>query len=74
MNTVEQLRAKKKITQERMALDLNVSQSAVAQWESGKKVPTLKKAKEIAEYFDTTIDAIFFEDDYNTMLEKANVN
>lgn len=61
MNEIEKLRLEIGITQEKMALDLNVSQSAVAQWESGKRVPPLKKAKEIADYFDTTIDVIFLK-------------
>ncbi|UYO62828.1 helix-turn-helix domain-containing protein [Acetobacterium wieringae] len=68
MNAIEFLRNEKKITQEKMANDLRVTQSAVAQWESGKRVPPLKKAKEIADYFNTTIDVVFFEGEYNTKL------
>ncbi|MBC3796464.1 helix-turn-helix transcriptional regulator [Acetobacterium tundrae] len=74
MNAIEQFRTNKKITQEKMATDLSVSQSAVAQWESGKRVPPLKKAKEIADYFDTTIEIIFFDEEYNTMLEKCKAS
>lgn len=68
MNAIEFLRNEKKITQEEMANDLSVTQSAVAQWESGKRVPPLKKAKEIADYFNTTIDVVFFEGEYNSKL------
>lgn len=74
MNAIEKFRANMGVTQEKIALDLNVSQSAVAQWESGKRVPPLKKAKEIADYFGTTIDVIFFEGDYNTKLEKPKAS
>jgi len=74
MNAIEKHRAGIGITQEKMAQDLGVSQGAVAQWESGKRNPPLKKAKEIADYFGTTIDVIFFDNGYNIELEKPKAS
>lgn len=73
MNNIEKYRVEKGVTQEKMAADLNVSQAAVAQWESGKRNPPLKKAKQISDYLGKSIDKIFFNIDYNNMLENKKL-
>lgn len=53
---LKELRAAKKITQEALAKDINVSKGAVAMWETGKRTPDLDMLKTIAAYFGTSVD------------------
>ena len=48
------LREEEGITQSALAEKLGVSQSAVAQWEAGTRVPTAGAIVAIARYFDTS--------------------
>ncbi len=52
------LREEEGITQSALAEKLGVSQSAVAQWEAGTRVPTAGAIVAIARYFDTSADFI----------------
>ena len=52
------LREEEGITQSALAENLGVSQSAVAQWEAGTRVPTAGAIVAIARYFDTSADFI----------------
>lgn len=60
MNRLTELRKKKGLTQKEFSKILNVSVGAVGMWESGKRTPTSKTMKKIAEYFGMTIEDIFF--------------
>lgn len=53
---LKELRAEKKITQDALAKDMNVSKGAVAMWETGKRKPDMDMLKKIAAYFGTTVD------------------
>lgn len=68
MNNIAKYRAKKGLTQNELAEELNVTSGAVGMWETGKRVPNLDMAKEIADYFDTTIEEIFFTEKDNDTL------
>ena len=50
------LRTQKGISQSALAAMLGVSQQAVAKWESGKAEPDSNTLKEIAKYFNVSID------------------
>lgn len=50
------LRKEKNISQETMALDLNVSRQAVSKWETDQSLPDLDKIKILADYFNVSID------------------
>lgn len=54
------LRKKHNMTQNELANRLNVSKSAVALWETGKRTPTLSKAIAIAAIFDVSVGEISF--------------
>ena len=58
--TLANLRANKKITQRQLAEALNIAPSAVAMYETGKRTPSLERAKEIARYFDVPVEALIF--------------
>lgn len=70
MNNISKYRAIKGLTQNDLAEDLNVTSGAVGMWETGKRVPNLEMAKVIADYFNVTIEEIFFADENNETLAK----
>ena len=57
--TIKKFRTQKDLTQEQLAEYLNVSVSAVSQWESGKTVPDVSTILALANFFDITLDELF---------------
>lgn len=57
-NKLRKLRGKK--TQEKVAEDLGISVSAVASYELGKRMPRDPLKVEIAKYYGTTVQDLFF--------------
>ena len=47
-------------TQKEIAEEIGVCQSAYAMYELGQRIPSDEKKKKIAEYHNTTVQAIFF--------------
>lgn len=56
---IKKFRHQKDLTQEQLAEYLNVSVSAVSQWESGKTVPDVSTLLALANFFDVTLDELF---------------
>lgn len=56
---LSELRGEK--TQQKVANDLGISQSAYAMYESGQRVPSDEKKRKIAEYYNRTVQSIFFD-------------
>lgn len=56
--SVRALRKESGFTQEQLAEALGVSVSAVHKWESGKATPELEMLVDIAEFFETSVDAM----------------
>lgn len=48
-------------TQKRVADDLEISQSAYAMYETGKRIPSDEKKKRIANYYNKTVQEIFYD-------------
>ena len=59
MNRIKELRKARKISQCKLAEMLNVHQTAISQWETGRTNPDIATAKKIADIFGTTTDYIF---------------
>jgi len=58
-NRLEQLRKERNITQEELALALEVSRQTVGSLENGRYNPSILLAFKIAKYFGTNIEEIF---------------
>lgn len=54
----KKLRKQKKITQRKMAMDLNMSQNTISRYENGEREPSFAELIKIADYFDVSIDYI----------------
>jgi len=57
-NNIARLRKEKKLTQEALAAQLNVSFQAVSKWERGQTYPDIELLAKITEVLETNIDAI----------------
>lgn len=55
------LRTEKGITQEQLAKDTGLSQSAITYWETGKRVPNAQVVIILARYFGVTTDYLLGE-------------
>ena len=52
------LRKSENLSQEEFAERFGVSRQSVAKWESGESTPDLQKCREIAQYYDLSIDTL----------------
>ena len=55
---LKMLRVEKKISQNKLAKMLGVTQQCISEWELGKTEPTLSSLWELADFFDVSIDEI----------------
>ena len=62
MNAIQKLRAKNKLTQEKLSVILNVDRSTIAKWETGQAMPRADKLQELAKALNCSIDDLFKED------------
>lgn len=60
-NNLKALREEAGITQVDLAKSLNISSDYLSMIERGVRTPSFNLSKGIADYFNTTVDYIFFE-------------
>ena len=53
---LKELRKKKKVSQLKLALDLNTSQNTISRYETGEREADYKMLISLADYFDVSID------------------
>lgn len=70
MRCLKPIRLARGYTQVVLATKLNVSQSTIAEWESGATFPSGSKVPEIADALECTIDALYGREPPGT--EKKN--
>ena len=56
MMRLKELRAKKKISQVKLAMDLNMSQNNISRYEKGEREADYDTLIAIADYFDVSVD------------------
>ncbi|HBF14569.1 MAG TPA: hypothetical protein DDW30_02580 [Clostridiales bacterium] len=57
--TIKRLRQERSMTQEQLAEYLNVSVSAISQWETGRTAPDISTLPVLADFFDISLDNLF---------------
>lgn len=63
-NRLEEIRKQRNITQEQLAVDLEVSRQTISSLEKGRYNPSILLAFRLARYFDMAIEDIFiYEED-----------
>jgi transcriptional regulator with XRE-family HTH domain len=71
---LQQLRKRKKLTQEELAQALFVSRTAVSKWESGRGYPNIDSLKTIAKYFGVSVDELLSGEELLTIAEADTRN
>lgn len=56
MMRLKELRYQKNITQQKLAIDFNLSQNTISKWELGQANPDIATLIKLADYFNVTID------------------
>ena len=52
---LREIRRKKKLNQQRAALDLNITREALSHYENGRREPSLAMLERMSDYFDVSI-------------------
>lgn len=71
-NIFYNLRQEEILGQTQIAKRLNVSQATVAMWENGKRMPSLEKMEEIADFFNVDIDYLYGRQDVRKKISFNN--
>ena len=69
---LQKLRKEKGLTQEELAKSLYVSRTAVSKWELGNGYPNLTSLKDIAKFFEVSVDELLSGEELLTVAEKEN--
>lgn len=69
MNKVKELRKKNGYSQEKLASILNVHQTAISQWETGRTSPDIAIAEQIADLFGVTIGYVLGKEEQGVNIE-----
>lgn len=69
---LQELRKNKKLTQEELAEILYVSRTAISKWESGRGYPSIDSLKQIASFFEVTIDDLLSSEKLLTIAKQEN--
>ena len=56
MKGLKEIRKKKRFTQQKLAMDLNISREAISYYETGKRNPDLEMLVALSRYFNVSID------------------
>ncbi len=67
---LQNLRKQKGLTQEELAEAIFVSRTAVSKWESGRGYPNIDSLKQIATFFQITIDELLSSEEVLTLAEQ----
>lgn len=69
---LQELRKNRKLTQEELAEILYVSRTAISKWESGRGYPSIDSLKQIALFFNVTIDDLLSSEKLLTIAKQEN--
>ncbi|MBE6788777.1 MAG: helix-turn-helix transcriptional regulator [Ruminococcaceae bacterium] len=64
MKGLREIRKKRKLNQQKVALDLNISRESISFYENGKKEPSLALLIAMSKYFNVSIDYLITGKDF----------
>lgn len=56
MKGLKQIRKERRLTQLKVAMDLNISREALSHYENGKREPSIDMLIKMSEYFNVSVD------------------
>lgn len=73
MSAIKKLRKQKKWSQKQLADKLNIHQTAVSQWETGRSYPDIEIAIKLSEIFNVSIDYLIKGENCPCTCKKKNI-
>jgi transcriptional regulator with XRE-family HTH domain len=67
---LQELRKRRGLTQDELAMSLYVSRTAVSKWESGRGYPSIDSLRAIARFFSVTVDELLSSDELLSAAEE----
>ena len=64
MKGLKEIRKSKRLTQLRVAMDLNISREALSYYETGKRNPDLEMLVAMSKYFNVSVDYLITGKDF----------
>ena len=64
MKGLKEIRKKKKLSQLKVAMDLNISREALSYYENGKRNPDLEMLVAMSRYFNVSIDYLITGEEF----------
>ena len=61
---LKRIRTQKKLNQQKVAMDLNISREALSHYENGKREPSLDMLRKMSAYFNVSIDYLISGQDF----------
>ena len=62
---LKKIRKKKRYSQLKVAMDLNISREALSHYENGKRSPDIQMLRRLSEYFGESIDFLINGEEYS---------
>ena len=64
---IKELRKAKKMTQLKLAMELNTNQNTISRYENGEREPSIRDLIKIADYFNVSVDYLIGRTDNPNM-------
>lgn len=65
MKGLKLIRKERKLNQQKVAIDLNISREALSHYENGKREPSLDMLVKMSEYFNVSIDFLITGEEFS---------
>ncbi|MBP1575662.1 MAG: helix-turn-helix transcriptional regulator [Oscillospiraceae bacterium] len=65
MKGLKEIRKKRKINQQKLAMDLNISRESISYYENGKREPSLELLVQLSNYFNVDINYLITGKEFN---------
>lgn len=73
MLRLKQLREQRRLSQDGLAMKINVSQSTISAYEVGERTPDLETLITLASFFDVSIDYLVGQSDIKQNMQKSDL-
>ena len=70
MQRLSELRHLKKMSQQKLSFEMNISQKMISAYERGKNEPSIEMLKRLATYFNTSVDYLIGFTEVKTPIDK----
>ena len=62
---LKNIRKKRNLNQQKVAMDLNISREALSHYENGKRQPSIEMLRKLSQYFNVSIDYLINGEEFH---------